>query len=40
MKIIFEEFYCPECKQNRWLKVENICIDCEDKKKLEKISQF
>ncbi len=39
-KIIVKEFVCPECGQLRWLKVENICADCRDKKILNKISQI
>jgi hypothetical protein len=40
MKIIFKEFYCPECGQIRWLKIKNICVDCRDKQILNEISQI
>jgi len=39
MKLIFQEFHCPECGQTRWLKIRNICADCRDKKLLEEIAQ-
>jgi predicted RNA-binding Zn-ribbon protein involved in translation (DUF1610 family) len=39
-KIIVKEFVCPECGQLRWLKVENICADCRDKRILNEISQM
>ena len=40
MKLIFEKFYCPVCKQNKWLKIENICVDCHDKRKLQEFSRI
>ncbi len=40
MKLIFKEFYCPECKQFKWLKLEDICVDCQDRRNLLKISQI
>lgn len=39
MKLVYKEFFCPECGQLRWLKAKNICIDCKDKIFLDKISQ-
>lgn len=39
MKLIYQEFICPECGQTRWLKAKNICIDCKDKILLDKISK-
>jgi len=39
MKLIFKEFYCPECKQIRWLKTENICVGCKDKRILNEVAQ-
>ena len=39
MKLIFQEFICPECGQIRWLKAKNMCVDCKDKMILDKISQ-
>jgi DNA-directed RNA polymerase subunit RPC12/RpoP len=39
MKIVYQEFFCPECGTNRWLRVENVCVDCRDKILLDKISQ-
>ncbi len=39
MKPIFQEFFCIECEQIRILKVNNICIDCRDKKILKNIFQ-
>lgn len=39
MKLIFQEFHCPECGQIRLLKIRNICADCRDKMLLEEIAQ-
>ena len=39
VKLVYQEFLCPECGQIRWLKVKNMCIDCKDKLFLDKISQ-
>ena len=39
MKLIYQEFFCPECGQIRWLKVRDICVECKDKMILDKISQ-
>ena len=39
MKMVHQEFLCPECGQIRWLKAKNICVDCKDKIMLDKISQ-
>jgi len=39
MKLIYQEFFCHECGQIRWLKVKNMCVDCKDKMMLDKISQ-
>jgi hypothetical protein len=39
MKLVYQEFLCPECGQIRWLKVRNVCVDCKDKMVLDKISQ-
>lgn len=38
MKLVYQEFFCPECRQFRWLKAKNICVDCKDKILLDKIS--
>jgi len=40
MKLVVKEFVCPECGQLRWLKVDNICADCRDKKVLNEISRM
>ncbi len=39
MKIVYQEFFCPECGQIRWLKVKNMCVDCKDRILLDEISQ-
>jgi hypothetical protein len=39
MKLVYGEFFCPECGQIRWLKAKTICVDCRDKILLDKISQ-
>jgi len=39
MKLVYQEFICPECKAIRWLRTENMCVDCKDKILLDKISQ-
>ena len=39
MKIVYQEFLCPECGQIRWLKAKNMCVDCKDRILLEEISQ-
>jgi hypothetical protein len=40
MKLVYEEFFCPECRQIKNLKTaKNICVDCYDKIVLDKISQ-
>ena len=39
VKLVYQEFLCPECGQIRFLKVKNICVDCKDKLFLVKISQ-
>ncbi|MFX1586794.1 MAG: hypothetical protein ACFFC1_01460 [Promethearchaeota archaeon] len=39
MKPIFQEFFCTQCGQIRILKVNDICIDCRDKKILYDIFQ-
>ncbi|MHA1671817.1 MAG: hypothetical protein ACTSV5_14785 [Promethearchaeota archaeon] len=39
MKLVVKEFICPECGQLRWLKINNICADCRDKKILNEISR-
>ena len=40
MKLVYEEFYCPECGQIKNLKTsKNICVDCSDRIVLDKISQ-
>jgi len=40
LKLIYQEFYCPECGNMRWLKIKNICVDCRDKQILNEISQI
>jgi len=40
LKLIYQEFDCPECGQIRWLKIKNICVDCRDKQILNEISQI
>lgn len=40
LKLIYQEFYCPECGQSKWLKIKNICVDCRDKQILNEISQI
>jgi predicted RNA-binding Zn-ribbon protein involved in translation (DUF1610 family) len=39
VKLVYQEFLCPECGQIRYLKFKNMCVDCKDKLFLEKISQ-
>jgi hypothetical protein len=39
MKLVYEEFFCSECGQIRWLKAKNMCVDCRDKIMLDEISQ-
>ena len=39
MKLVYQEFLCPECQQLKWLKSKNVCVDCRDKMVLDKISQ-
>jgi len=39
MKIVYQEFFCPECGQTRWLKAKNMCVDCKDRILLDEISQ-
>ena len=40
MKLVYEEFFCPECGQIKNLKTaKNICVDCNDKIVLDIISQ-
>lgn len=39
MKIVYQEFFCPECGQIRWLKAKNMCVDCKDRILLDEISQ-
>ena len=39
VKLVYQEFLCPECNQKRWLKIKNMCVDCKDKLFLDKISQ-
>ncbi len=39
MKPIFQEFFCTECGQIRILKVNDMCIECRDKKILNNIFQ-
>jgi hypothetical protein len=39
MKLIYEKFFCPECKSIRYLKLGNVCVNCKDKIILENISQ-
>lgn len=39
MKLVYQEFLCPECGQIRWLRVKDMCVDCKDKMILDKISQ-
>ena len=39
MKLVYQEFICPECGQIRWLKVKNMCVDCKDKLFLDQMSQ-
>jgi len=39
MKIIYKKFLCPICGQERWLKVNGICVDCRDKSVLNEIAQ-
>ena len=37
MKPIFAEFICYECGKLRRVKVNNVCIDCRDKKAFDEI---
>ncbi|MFX0034658.1 MAG: hypothetical protein ACFE9I_03330 [Candidatus Hermodarchaeota archaeon] len=37
MKAIYEEFYCPQCRTNRFIYVEGICSSCRTKNDLEQI---
>jgi len=39
VKLVYQEFLCPECGRIRFLKVKNMCVDCKDKLFLDKISQ-
>ena len=40
VKLVYQEFFCSECGQIKNLKTtKNICVDCNDKIVLEKISQ-
>ncbi len=39
MKIIYKKFKCPKCNQERWLKVNGICVECRDRLILDKIAQ-
>ncbi|MFW9826347.1 MAG: hypothetical protein ACFFEY_01865 [Candidatus Thorarchaeota archaeon] len=34
MKPIFEEFYCPQCGELRYINVKGICFDCNNKIRL------
>jgi len=39
VKLVYEEFFCPECESIRYLKLGNVCADCKDKRVLENLSQ-
>ena len=39
MKILYQEFFGPECGQIRWLKAKNMCVDCKDRILLDEVSQ-
>ena len=39
MKIVYQEFLCPECGEIRFLKVKNMCVDCRDELILDEMSQ-
>ena len=39
MKIVYQEFLCPECGEIRFLKVKNMCVDCRDELILDGMSQ-
>ncbi|MFX0022722.1 MAG: hypothetical protein ACFE9S_10370 [Candidatus Hermodarchaeota archaeon] len=40
MKPIFEEFYCPQCREIRYINVDGICFDCNNENKLMLISEL
>ncbi|MFX1328239.1 MAG: hypothetical protein ACFE91_08850 [Promethearchaeota archaeon] len=37
MKPIYVEFYCPQCRTNRYIYVDGICSSCQIKNDLEQI---
>ncbi|MFX0027254.1 MAG: hypothetical protein ACFE8M_12640 [Candidatus Hermodarchaeota archaeon] len=39
MKPIFQKFFCTECGRLRILKVNDICINCRDKRILSQIQK-
>jgi len=39
VKLVYQQFLCPECGGIRFLKIKNMCVDCKDKLFLDKISQ-
>lgn len=39
MKPIFEEFFCPQCGELRYINVKGICFDCNNQNTLLKLAK-
>jgi hypothetical protein len=40
IKLVYDQFYCEKCKQVKYLKIGNMCVDCKDKQILDEISRI